>query len=89
MQNYFFKINGNNVDAEQFAFDGCHKIYLLEDEDDVQDALNYGYKVLDIDELVDTWAITCPLRFIENWKLTKTYVPQCEIATFEYVDKFD
>ena len=54
-----------------FAYDGCHKIYILEDEADEQLAREYDYYIYAINELYDTFKSSCPLRFINNWKLTK------------------
>lgn len=77
------KINNLEVVGNKFAYDGCHKIYIIEDMEDEQKAIDCGYEILDISELVDTYRNSCELRFIHNWKLTKTYVAQFENATFE------
>ena len=35
--------------------------------------------------MIDTvWENSCPLRFINNWALDKTYVAQFEDAEFEF-----
>ena len=64
---------------KEFFFDGCHKIYLIEDEADKQDFLkNKNYleeDILSIDELEETFDESCSLRFISTCKL-KTIVPQ-------------
>lgn len=78
------KINGEIVNGNKFAYDGCHKIYIIEDLEDEKQALNYDYNIYDIKDLEDTFNYSCPLRFIHNWKLTKTYVSQFENARFEY-----
>jgi hypothetical protein len=77
------KINNVEVVGNKFAYDGCHKIYIIEDEQDEQKAIDCGYEILDISKLVNTYKYSCELRFIHNWKLTKTYVAQFENATFE------
>lgn len=77
------KINNVEVVGNKFAYDGCHKIYIIEDEQDEQKAHECGYKILEISQLVNTYKYSCELRFIHNWKLTKTYVAQFENATFE------
>lgn len=79
------KINGIDVVGTRFAYDGCHKIYIIEDEDDRKEAEEYGYQMLDIAYLVDTWDTSCELKFISNWKLDKQYVAQFEDAIFEGV----
>ena len=81
------KINGKQVIGNKFAYDGCHKIYILEDKEDIEDMKNKGYNENDIHDIKDIEKIyksSCSLRFIENWKLTKTYVSQFENARFEY-----
>ena len=81
------KINENSVTCYGFAFDGCHKIYLLETDADVKNVSN-GYKVLPVEALPETFYLSCPLRFINNWSLTNTYVRQCaQVVTFEIEDR--
>lgn len=63
-------INGQTSPATEFAWDGCHKIYLLDNGE-------AGYKVLPVSELQRVWDQSCPLRFINNWALDKNYVPKC------------
>lgn len=77
------KINGKEIKAKQFAYDGCHKIYLIEDTDDLKDAKDIGYDIYDIELLKETYDDSCSLRFINNWKLTEQIVPQFETAKFE------
>lgn len=76
------KINGIEVLGDKFAYDGCHKIYIIEDKDDEEDALSCGYSLLPIEKLEMTYSMSCPLKFIRNWKLNKLYVPQFEDAIF-------
>ena len=71
------KINGKNIDGKKFAYDGCHKIYVIEDEQDEKQAIDFCYSILDIEKLPETYYKSCPLRFIHNWKMTKTYIEQC------------
>lgn len=77
------KINGKEIKAKQFAYDGCHKIYLIEDTDDLKEAKDIGYDIYDIKLLKETYDGSCSLRFINNWKLTEQIVPQFETAKFE------
>lgn len=77
------KINGKEIKAKQFAYDGCHKIYLIEDTDDLKEAKGIGYDIYDIELLKETYDDSCSLRFINNWKLTEQIVPQFETAKFE------
>lgn len=77
------KVNGKEVKGKGIAYDGCHKIYILEDEKDEQEAYNMGYELYILDILEKIYNDACPLRFISNWKLDKSYVKQCEEAIFE------
>jgi len=75
-------INGKEITATAFAFDGCHKIYLL-DESQYDEYKALDYTLYDIDELPRAWADTCPLRFIDSGDLSESIVSQFEPATFE------
>jgi len=75
------KINGKNIDGKKFAYDGCHKIYVIEDKKDEKEAIDLCYSILNIKKLPETYYKSCPLRFISNWKLTKKYVEQCKKLT--------
>lgn len=77
-------INGQTSPAAEFAWDGCHKIYLLDNGDaDKNGKYGYmlskngeaGYKVLPVSELQRVWDQSCPLRFINNWALDKNMFP--------------
>ena len=76
-------INGKSTLANEFAYDGCHKIYLIESESDRIEAEKRGYNILPICELVETYHNSCDLRFISNWQLTKDFVKQSYHADFE------
>ena len=79
------RINGIEVVANAFAFDGCHKIYLLNDGDAIVDAEEKGYDIYDIDGIVEAFDCACPLRFINEWGGDfKSIIPQsCDKITFE------
>ena len=77
------KINNIEIKAKMFAFEGCHKFYLIEDEQDRKKATDLGYKVFHISHLQDFWDnCDCELKFISTWKLD-TIVPQFTKAKFE------
>ncbi len=78
------KLNGIKVVGKEFAYDGCHKIYVIEDENDLKDAVKRGYDILPISELLTQYSHSCGFRFISNWKLTKLYVGQFEKLNIEY-----
>lgn len=77
------KINGIETSAKEFAYDGCHKIYLIEDSEDFQEA-RMTYQIIPISLLQRKFEDSCGLQFISNWKLTKTYAQQFRGACFEY-----
>jgi len=77
------KINNKTTNAKKFAYDHCHKMYLLESRDDEANAIETGYDILRIAQLKDTFENSCGLRFISNWRLTTTFVQQFEDAHFE------
>jgi hypothetical protein len=83
------KINGLEVTAQIFAFDGCHKIYLLENEAEEANARELGYNIYSIDLLREAYEGSCSLKFISNWPLIDdnfvSYVGQFEDANFEEV----
>ena len=77
------KVNGIEIVGNEFAYEGCHKIYIIEDIDDRLEAIDWGYEILPIEKLPDIWNDSCPLRFISNWALNIHYVPQFEEVIFE------
>ena len=84
------RINGIKVETNGcFAYDGCHKIYIIEDYAEQQEALDSGYTIVNIHDLPSVYYSSCPLRFINNWALDKTYAPQCEDAIFEGFNTYD
>ena len=76
--NKSYSLNPNH----KIAFDGCHKIYICENDEDLAEAKEYGYKIHELDELKTLFEKSCPLKFIYNWGLTKYYVCQFEDAKF-------
>lgn len=77
------KINNIEVKGDSFAYDGCHKIYILEDENDKNEALENDYNIFELNKLEEKYNESCNLRFIYNWKLDKKYIMQFEEAIFE------
>lgn len=87
-------VNGNYVKVNRkfiwsngyFAFDGCHKFHLLEDDDDVKAAMIYGYRLYPDIELQKIFEnSTCSLKYICNWKNTKRYVEPFDKAMWTSV----
>lgn len=82
------KVNGVEIVGKYFAYDKCHKIYIIEDKEDMKQAKKYGYSIYCIaynneNYLEQAYNNSCELRFISNWKLDKQYVKQFENANFE------
>ena len=76
-------------DLTLFVYDNCHKIYLVEDKEDIESVKeNWGEDTIfyNIDELPRIWEESCSLRFISNWKLDKTFIHQFCGAKFEFID---
>lgn len=84
-------VNGSRVGATEFAFDGCHKIYLI-DTPEVREKLEgYGYEPDDfhpVSDLPEVWEDSCSLRFISWGDLREEdLVHQFdENVTVEYVE---
>ena len=72
------KVNGKEVKGIGIAYDGCHKIYIIEDKKDELEAYNDGYEFYMLELLEKIYNNSCPLRFISNWKLDKCYIAQGE-----------
>ena len=77
------KINGKTTEATHFAYDQCHKIYLLETLKDRDEAKVGEYDILPIKSLKKTYNCSCGLQFISNWSLSETYAEQFQQAEFE------
>jgi ribosomal protein L1 len=80
-------INYRPVTGKFFAFDGCHKIYVIENENEIEDAKGCGYDILPIDQIRKAYENSCKLRYINNWSLTKTYAPQFKEAFFSMTEE--
>ena len=76
------KINNAEITSKHFAYDGCHKIYLIESDQDEKEAFEIGYQILPIKDIKQTYKDSCSLKFISNWQLNKTIVSQFENAKF-------
>ncbi len=76
------KVNGKEIKGIGFAFDGCHKIYVVKDKQQAEQARGNGYEIHCLSELPQVWTNACPLRFISTWDLTDYYVHQSEQAVF-------
>jgi hypothetical protein len=62
--------------ADSIAWDGCHKIYILQDADQTDKMKNYGYDYLWTKEMIDSdsmlntiyqwWRQSCELRLVDS-----------------------
>lgn len=77
--NVLTKVKEMTPEATQFAWDGCHKIYIIENQEELVEAKNVGYEILDIKNLETAWEKSCELKFINFWNLDKdAIIPQGE-----------
>jgi len=49
------------------AFDGCHKLYFLEDKAREENAIASGYEIFPASELTQLYEGSCGLRFVSRW----------------------
>lgn len=77
------EVNGILSYAKEFAYDGCHKIYLLDEEEQRAQMVEYGYEFYPIADLQSAFDNSCSLRFISNCSLTIQYVKQFEFEESE------
>lgn len=73
-------INGEEITAKEFAFDGCHKIYLINTKGDKAQYKEYGYNFFPIEDLKECYDNACGLKFISSADLKKKFVKQFEKA---------
>lgn len=84
------KLNKKSIKkATSFAFDGCHKVYLLTDKDDIKTIKEeYGFIICPIEVLEETFKNTCGLRFVSWWNTLDSVIPQfTKNVIFTYNDE--
>lgn len=68
--------------VKEFVYDGCHKIYLIENAEQKKELKEKGYIKTDIwpiKLLAKVYDESCPLRFVSFWDLDKdSLINQCE-----------
>ena len=72
------KIGRYKTKAKEFFYDGCHKIYLIETQQDKKEFFNKDWEeseIYPIAQLIDIYRNSCPLKFIDTCSF-KTIVPQ-------------
>lgn len=78
-------INDEPITATEFAWDTCHKIYLINTKEDKAQLTEYGYDFFPIAELEECYENSCSLRFISNGDLEHSPVGQFEPAIFKEI----
>lgn len=78
-------VNGKQVKGIGFIWDGCHKIYIIQTPEELEESKLYGYTMDDfyiMERLKEIYEKSCPLRFIESFDLQnmKVYAPQYTYA---------
>ena len=76
LYNYETELQELTATADSIAWDGCHKIYILQDSDQTDKMKNYGYDYLwtrdqlDTDSMINTikqwYRESCGLRLIDS-----------------------
>jgi len=71
-------INGQERTATGIAYDTCHKIYLINNDEAKAEAVEYGYTIHEPTavNLLQIWANACPLKFIQMWDGFDNVIPQ-------------
>jgi hypothetical protein len=54
----------------QVAFDGCHKLYFLQNEEDVAQAREYEYEIHPASDIKRLYENSCGLKFVNAWSLS-------------------
>lgn len=59
------RINGVGIpNAQGFCWDDCHKIYIIQSDEDRTSLEGMGYEVSPLEKLQEAWDDSCGLRFI-------------------------
>ena len=77
------RVNGREIVGQSVAYEGCHKIYICENDADEEKMKGYGYEIYPLKYLPEIWESSCSLRFIDNASLNANYVRQFEEAVFD------
>lgn len=76
------KISGIEIKEKKFAYDGCHKIYLIGNSKSEKEARSYGYEIYPVADgknLIEAFVYSCSLRFIDVWNdKFESIIPQFE-----------
>lgn len=75
-------VNDHTITAKEFAWDECHKIYLINSEEDREKLIGYGYNLYPIKGLKKAYESSCMLKFIQDAFDFRDIVGQGEKAEF-------
>lgn len=67
-----------NIEGKAVAYDGCHKIYIIQKQDEIEEAKNCDYTIYPMEKLEDLYEQSCSLKFVSSWDLEKKYICQGE-----------
>ena len=83
-------VNKKEVIGIGFIWDGCHKIYIIQTPEELNEAKRYGYTDRDfytINKLKTIYDKSCPLRFIETFDLKNNRVIYAEQFTDAIIEE--
>ena len=80
------KVNGADIEADEFGFDGCHKFFICNSPEEGEQLSRWNYEIHPMEDLPRLWEGSCPARFISSANLEHQYVRQNEPAYFEGFD---
>ena len=66
------KIEAIEKSEMSLAFDGCHKIYFLQDDERERDAREIGYDIYPCSKLRELLEASCSLVFVNRWGMGST-----------------
>ena len=53
------KVNNKIIEGLKVAYDACHKLYICEDVEDVENAKKWGYDLYPINKLQELYNSSC------------------------------
>ena len=83
-------INGKEIKGIGFVYDGCHKIFVVENDDlqDIYEKWGENETIYPLEEIEQKYNESCSLRFVYSWKVDDEhfvkYVSQFENANFKW-----
>ena len=62
-------------DIRNYAYDNCHKHYIIRNNKEMEEAKSYGYDIKPLCELPTTWSNSCGLEMIDFWDVENITCP--------------